>query len=241
LRDYLAEVLGDADLRARAEQEPVEPPSHDLAASSVPPAPLSPIPNAFATVPSPTIPLPPVVEALPPLPSEILYEGNGAPPVAANFAAPSPAVTNPAASVSMASAGATPVPTPPVLPAPISPAAPHQAVDQARRRRRSASLLQPVHSPTDIPDDAPGRVEFFIPAVGPDILPAPSPGPVDAPPTDARAADAQPATATPTGARLADPGAPGQHPDPTLTGWLPVGILAVAMVLIFILGLVITR
>jgi hypothetical protein len=85
-----------------------------------------------------------------------------------------------------------------------------------------------VHSPTDIPDDAPGRVEFYTALTPPDILPAPAPTPT-AELTGAPSAEAPPATAS------------RQHPDPPLAGWLPVGILAVAMVLIFILGLVVTR
>jgi hypothetical protein len=97
------------------------------------------------------------------------------------------------------------------------------AAHATRRRRRSASLLPPLPSPTDIPEDAPGRVAIL--AMGPPPgteheAPAPEPS---SPPV------AAPAPVTPVG---------GAAP---LAGWLPVLTLGVALVLVFVVGVLVTR
>jgi hypothetical protein len=103
-----------------------------------------------------------------------------------------------------------------------APAPPGQA---ARRRRRSASLLPPLPSPADIPDDAAGRVEIFAIATLPDVtLPNSS---VLTPPTTSP--DTEPAPI----AAVAGTGA--------LAGWLPVLILGVVLVVVFVFGVLVTR
>jgi DNA polymerase-3 subunit gamma/tau len=117
-------------------------------------------------------------------------------------------------------------PAPPAAPilvaaATIAPAAaPSSAEPSARRRRRSASLLPPLPSPTDIPEDAEGRIVIIsnaAPMDDPTTTPAPIP------------ADTEPAPITAVGG------------DVPLAGWLPVLALGAALVLIFIVGVLVTR
>jgi hypothetical protein len=123
-------------------------------------------------------------------------------------------------------------PVPPVTVAPVAEAVaaavlgghadPAQA---ARRRRRSASLLPPLPSPSDVPEDAPGRVAII--AMGP-------------PPGDAdNACIAEPPSPAPAPASPASVVAVGG--DTPLAGWLPVLALGVALVLIFVVGVLVAR
>lgn len=90
----------------------------------------------------------------------------------------------------------------------------------SRRRRRSASPLPPLPSPADIPEDAPGRVTFLTVATSPDVVPPPLPA------TEAPLPQPAPALSSP-----ADP----------LREWLPVVVLGLSMLLVFIVGMVVTR
>jgi hypothetical protein len=101
-------------------------------------------------------------------------------------------------------------------PLPEGPPAPHLA----RRRRRSASPLPPLPSPIDIPEDAPGRVTFIALPGAPDVVPPAGPlaeTPAPAPPL------ARPSFASP------------------LDEWLPVVLFGVAMLVVFIVGVVVTH
>jgi hypothetical protein len=99
------------------------------------------------------------------------------------------------------------------------PGHPAQAV---RRRRRSVSLLPPLPSPADIPEDAAGRVAFIAVALPPEMTPAASP---EAAATEPEA----PAPITAVGT------------DTPLAGWLPVLALGVVLVLLFVIGVLVTR
>jgi hypothetical protein len=117
------------------------------------------------------------------------------------------APTAPAAAVVVPAATIAPVAAPPAEPS-------------ARRRRRSASLLPPLPSPTDIPEDAEGRIAIIsnaAPMDDPTTAPAPTP------------ADTESAPITAVGG------------DVPLAGWLPVLTLGAALILIFIVGVLVTR
>jgi hypothetical protein len=88
-----------------------------------------------------------------------------------------------------------------------------------RRRRRSASLLPPLPSPTDVPEDADGRVAILAIAAPPERF-APAAAPT--PPAPVAAPSPPPA---------AD----------SLQAWLPVAALGVAMLVTFIVGVLVTR
>ena len=168
-----------------------------------------------------------------------------APPAAA---APATATdtTLTGAVVPVADARITPPPQPPprrsaptIPPAPVAPADNVPAVDThaaggpalkreqpaphlARRRRRSASALPPLPSPADIPDDAPGRVTFLIAGDAPDVVPdggVPAAGQLPA----------------------STPDMPRPQPANPFDEWRPVILLAAAMLIVFIVGLVLTH
>ncbi len=92
-----------------------------------------------------------------------------------------------------------------------------------RRRRRSASLLPPLPSATDVPEDAAGRVAI-ISVPGPQAN-----GSAPQPAAETTAADAEPAPVTAVG---------GEAP---LAGWLPVLLLGVALVIVFVVAVLVTR
>jgi hypothetical protein len=235
LRHALDEVITDADLVASAEQVAADPPAST--------------PAVDLTLPPPGGFPPPPWESAPPM----------APPRANGQPAPSPANGSPAASpangapaapgrvpgnIDAAALDAAPAPTPlapvavPDLPAahvisqPASPPvaairvdAHAEPVPAARRRRRSASPLPPLPSPSDIPEDAPGRIAILSMGPPPGTEPDPSRA-------LAGLAEATLTTREPTMRAEA---------DPPLAGWLPVLALGVALVLVFIVGVLVTR
>jgi hypothetical protein len=112
----------------------------------------------------------------------------------------------------------------------------------ARRRRRSASLLPPLPSPTDIPEDAAGRVVILSVAVPPDSTPvAPlSTGGAVVPGQNAPNIDVGNAAA----------GAPSDTLSTAITsiagstalaGWLPVLALGVVLLVVFVVGVLVTH
>jgi hypothetical protein len=211
----LDEVITDADLVASAESVANPPVPTDPAAIPSPPAVFPPPPWEAAppqvSSPANGRPAPPPFNGTPPLPP--------GPPIAVH--------TAPTLGVS---AVLTPVPPATVTPLAEAVAAavlgghadPAQA---ARRRRRSASLLPPLPSPSDIPEDAPGRVAII--AMGP---------PPGDPATAILAEPPGPPPAPATPAPIAALG--GENP---LAGWLPVLALGAALVLIFVVGVLVTR
>lgn len=95
----------------------------------------------------------------------------------------------------------------------------HDARQASRRRRRSASPLPPLPSPADVPEDAVGRVAFLAIAVAPDVVPTVTPA----------ASEEEPAR---------EPMSAPVHP---FDQWLPVILLGAAMVVVFVVGVVVTR
>ena len=265
LRPLLEEVLGDADLHANAARvagmEPVDSPAptsfpappwqsaaevtsanghaaagappevgpveHPFAApladaQSTPPGdsdpaaladafPVDPIPGGSAAPPVDRLPLPADV-AVPPPPTAAVVE----PPARDAPRRPEPAVAVPVpvAPLTAAASAAAPPAKPPVT---LTGGADLAA---GRRRRRSASLLPPLPAPADMPDDTAGRVAITS-------LPVP-PGTV-ATPTATGPSSAEPAPITAVGGEAA------------LAGWLPVLALGAALVLLFIVGVLVTR
>jgi hypothetical protein len=209
----LDEVITDADLVASAEQVADPPAATDLAA-------IPPRPAAFP---------PPPWEVAPPQVSPPAEARPDEPP--SNGAQPAPLEPPIAVDAALAlEVTAVITPAPPATAASVAEAVaavvlgghadPAQA---ARRRRRSASLLPPLPSPSDLPEDAPGRVAII--AMGP-------------PPGD-QATDAEPPSRPPAPANPAPVVAVGG--DAPLAGWLPVLALGVALVLIFVVGVLVTR
>jgi hypothetical protein len=94
----------------------------------------------------------------------------------------------------------------------------HDVPARPVRRRRSAGHVPLVVAPVDIPEDAEGRVEFFVVRAPADPVEAPAPA-------------AEPPAAAPTG-----PG--GSVPAPGLlalrSGWVAVGIMAAVLALVFV-------
>jgi hypothetical protein len=108
------------------------------------------------------------------------------------------------------------------------------AAQMSRRRRRSASLLPPLPSPTDIPEDAAGRVAILS------VLPPPDSTPV-APLSTSEASLAQ--DGAPSTAPSAPPSASitAIGSSTALAGWAPVLALGVALVLLFVVGVLVTH
>jgi hypothetical protein len=232
LRPFLDEVISDADLRSSAERvaaapAPTAPPALSLAASEVDPA-AAPRPAAF-----------------PPAPWEEATAVTGAPDAAVaspgNGSAPAhppiPVESPPVPTLVVAEPepdGVTPVEPPPHgAPSPraagthevgaaVLVGAAAESALTARRRRRSASLLPPLPSPTDIPEDAAGRVTIFS-VPGPAIAPPPSGDHAHTAP------DVTPAPVVPVGG------------DAPLAGWVPVLALGVILVIVFVIGVLVTR
>jgi hypothetical protein len=100
-----------------------------------------------------------------------------------------------------------------------------------RRRRRSASLLDPHPSPVDIPEDAEGRVVFHVPSVPPDVLPI-APVATSLGAGAAGWADTELAGAPPLSART---------PLGEVNPWISVALVGVALLAVFVLGLLVTR
>ncbi len=267
LRPFLDEVISDDELRlsaARVAGEPGEEPALTLASTEPPSSP------AEAGFPPPPWEQPPALALAPQdgqaAPANGARAAQPEPMPVIEPPAPPPAVTTPAAIAPVTAAatdGATaldtsavvplapprdvtlpPIPTPPlVVPSPpvsnlaAVAASPSDAdgdgtvllgtpqVEAAlpsRRRRRSASLLPPLPSATDVPEDAAGRVAIIS-------VPGPQTGSAPQAATETPVADAEPAPVVAVG---------GEAP---LAGWLPVLILGVALVIVFVVGVLVTR
>ena len=117
-------------------------------------------------------------------------------------------------------AGAHPAPQPAPPPPPAQVVLPAGAVRRLRRRR-SATALPPLPRATDVPDDAAGRVDFIT---------------VETVVTGAALTEASTDQEAPPAA--AEPAAPAAA---RLTGWLPLMVLGVAIVAVFVLGMLATR
>ncbi|HEV7678643.1 MAG TPA: hypothetical protein VGQ42_08755 [Candidatus Dormibacteraeota bacterium] len=121
---------------------------------------------------------------------------------------------------------------------------PGHPVHSARRRRRSASPLPPLPSPADIPEDAAGRVAIITVSAPPDVVPTLAAGP-GALATRGLAAGAGTDAAAPLAA--AEPDATERRLITAITGggpmdgWIPVLGLGVALMVIFVLGVLVTR
>lgn len=158
------------------------------------------------------------------------------------------------------------IPTSPAPPAP-APAIDHHLANghdtaahplhAERRRRRSASLLPPLPSPADLAEDAPGRVEIITVTVPPDVLPPlpATPDPVPSAETSTLGLTALRPTFPTSGSATFPTPAPATSPDTSratspatappsatpLAAWIPVAVLAVAMLVVFIVGMLVTH
>lgn len=87
---------------------------------------------------------------------------------------------------------------------------------RSQRRRRSVAVAPALLDPAELPEDAPGRVKLISVAAPADVVDAPS------------------TVAPPAGA-----------PSPSLLaagdGWIPVAVAAIVIVLIFVIGMLLTR
>jgi len=238
LRSFLDAVISDDDLRTSAERvaEPPSPPS-DPALTVVAPEAAEPVADMPAAFPSPPWERPP---ALAPLPNaEPTPAGNGNAATHAPAAVELPAATTWVVSPAVSGDPALPEPASPTASEPAPETPPHPArTDEApaalligaaaegthagRRRRRSATLLPPLPSPTDVPEDAAGRVAIFA-------VPDPAAPPAADGDRAHSAPDITPAPVVPVGG------------DAPLAGWLPVLALGVALVVIFVIGVLVTR
>jgi hypothetical protein len=88
---------------------------------------------------------------------------------------------------------------------------------RSHRRRRSASPLPPPPVPAEMPEDTTGRIAYITVSPPPDLRP-------DAP-----------AEAVPEAARSA------VGTGPALEGWLAVALAAAVILVIFLVGMVVTR
>jgi hypothetical protein len=114
----------------------------------------------------------------------------------------------------------------------------------SRRRRRSASLLPPLPSPIDIPEDAPGRVAILSIPAPPDSAPAAALGTDGAALTGDHAPGTNPghATASADTAPNSNPAVITGVAGPAgLSGWLPVLALALVLVVLFVVGVLVTH
>jgi hypothetical protein len=243
-------VIADEELLARVEQvadpprEATPPVEHPAAATS--PAAATPAagdalaPGTPSDATAPGRELPPAPPSFPPPPwqselSDAPAIANGPPARSAqppqrrtqSRPAPEPAPPTPPLSANGFS-GPAAAPLPALQPtegvvAPLETPA-HQA-QAARRRRRSATLLPPLPSPADIPEDAAGRVEIFAIATLPDVT---SPNSVLTPPAPSPSGETAPITGM--------AGATGP-----LAGWMPVLLLGVVLVVVFVVGVLVTR
>lgn len=260
LRPLLEEVIGDADLRASAARvtAPAEPSATAEAASGGEPAAPSPDVEARghaaqvasvvtppdAVPPPPWDAPPPVVVPVPPRDGQPDADTDGTPMVASRPAEPAAVIE-----VAVGAAAAIDVPAAVIPggaevsePTPGGPAAAvvlaaADAGQVARRRRRSASLLPPLPSPTDIPEDAAGRIEIL--SVPPPLNSTPV-----APLTSKPAVPAATGVAATQGRQDSD-SAPGPVTavggSAALAGWLPVIALGLVLVVLFVVGVLVTR
>lgn len=239
LRPFLDEVISDADLRSSAEHVGAGP----TPVAPSPAAPAGPIDSSAADTPSE-----PVTGAFPPPPWEAPPElaaavSGEATPVSIASGAVAPAIVEPAPAAALvvsppvaeAEAPVERAPLPALQPA-VSPvevetpaavllgAITDAAHPGARRRRRSASLLPPLPSAADVPEDADGRVSIFSVPGPPAAAAEPAP-----PPADPTPPGSGPAPITTVGG------------DAPLAGWLPVAALGVVLVIVFVIGILVTR
>jgi hypothetical protein len=120
---------------------------------------------------------------------------------------------------------------------------PGHPVHSVRRRRRSASLLPPLPSPADIPEDAAGRVAIITASAPPDVVPSFAPAPGSPAPRaladNANAGPATPPSIEPDAAeRSLITAITGGGP---MDGWIPVIALGVALLVIFVVGVLVTH
>lgn len=97
----------------------------------------------------------------------------------------------------------------------------HEPGERSPRRRRSATHLPVVLAPTEVPDDATGRVEIFV---------VRAPADRDAPPEEE-----PPAGTGDEGNRDGAPPAPAARILALGSGWVAVGILAGVLAALFVL------
>jgi hypothetical protein len=223
LRTFLEEVIGDAELRASVERVASQPsadaPPLALASGGGSGTPMMSdvVVAGDPAEDAPVVPLRPAAFPAPPwqAPSAGLPDDAPNGPTATTSAAPSVDLP-PAAADAPPAALDAPHPAAAIA---VGSAAEHTHAN--RRRRRSASLLPPLPSPTDIPEDAAGRVAIMAIASPPDAVAEPEmPSP---------AVDPGPAPVTTVAA------------DAPLSGWLPVLALGVALVVVFVIGVLVTR
>ena len=90
------------------------------------------------------------------------------------------------------------------------------------RRRRSAARTPVVIDPADIPEDAAGRVEVLAVRAPADVY-----DPADHPPEEGPTAPPEPSRLVQTLL--------------TADGWVAVGVIAAAVLVLFLIGLLLTR
>jgi len=192
----------------------------------------SPVPPALASTPRPDAPATPfsasLTGAVTPLSDARVAAAGPAPTPLAGNGAPIPAPIE--STVGRSPQTIVPPGPPPVDNRPAvdthaagGPLLSGDAADRrlARRRRRSASLLPPLPSPMDIPEDAPGRVAFLAAGSAADFVPV-----------TAVSADMAPAL---------EPATAPSRPAPPVDEWLAMAIVGVAMLVVFVAGLLLTR
>ncbi len=89
---------------------------------------------------------------------------------------------------------------------------------RSQRRRRSVAVAPALLDPAELPDDAPGRVKVISVAAPDDVLDAPAPAP-------------EPAVSAPESPSMLAAGG----------GWFVVGAAGIVIVLIFVVGMLLTR
>ena len=218
LRDHLDEVIGDADLREHAEREAAMPPEPAAGSIAADPAAVA---GGAPFAASLTGTVTPLSEARHPEArhSEACHPGPQLPLVPAPIESTIGRSTQIFTHAKPTGADNAPAMVTDAAGGPL-PGEEHPAPHLARRRRRSASPLPPLPSPIDIPEDAPGRVTFVALAAAPDVVP---PAAAVAEDVSHQPAPARPAFASP------------------LDDWLSVIVLGVAMLLVFIVGVVVTH
>jgi hypothetical protein len=125
------------------------------------------------------------------------------------------------------------------------------ADDRQPRRRRSRTLTPALVDPADLPEDAAGRIALIVVRAPDDVTdPRPDaalPPPPPPPPPKATPADAASGTARPAPQPVDDSDLPpmraglGYWLVTGYDGWIGVIAVAAALLVIFIVGMVLTR
>lgn len=223
LRPFLDEVITDVELHATAQDisdaaPPRDPESFPPPPWERPPAPVSLAGNGHIEPAAEGAPASPALDVVPV--REPLVAIEPATAVAPAEIALAATAAPPSARPDLPTAAERRLAEPPV-PVDMAPAVAHaDPVANGRRRRRSATLLPPLPSATDVPEDAPGRVAIVAVPLPPEAAAASESSPP---------APVQPAPITVVG---------GEAP---LAGWLPVLALGVALVILFVVGVLVTR